>query len=525
MSKALKKLKKQLKKLRKRRLLISYFGYDRNYKNGMLRTVNGRQDAKAWKRRLGTIGRSKNAFLPMRAEDGNHKNFAFVYRNDVYALFVSVTTAAVPNGGGLKTVKTRLTLCSVPKKSSRNSVVLARDITLMIKNPDPDADTDIEVKMNPSALAQKNGILYLIDYDTKLIYRIEANELNGLTDGEEHTLTLDPVDLGAIAPGIGQYARGTAIGAATSPPGPDNTDGVDYLFALYNNPENGDPYEGYDDSVLVRLVIDEDGGLDYDAEVTMGKNTPGFSIMTPDTRVPYIVAVSIGGKITGGSTNGAASKIMSVPAFGDWSGGATTLLTGVLDGKENKFYDMFDMACSPFVDSNGYVEIVTGYYDTDQFTGLKWRFFKTTIGMLLNAQNIDLEGAIESGILTELEAGETLTPALAQDESSYGVYFLASLFEAGDTSAESRVWRFRGTELLVTLADKYGSPGKPGNPYRLFKLGYGAWDVGGENVQSAEMIIELIRQVTEGVAYKRGATAIQVPMQAAEEEEEEEEEK
>lgn len=67
----------------------------------------------------------------------------------------------------------------------------------------------------------------------------------------------------------------------------------------------------------------------------------------------------------------------------------------------------------------------------------------------------------------------------------------------------------------MTLAEAYGSPTRPGNPYRQYPLGYGLDDIGGENVQYAYLLTELFRQVKGGEAYKFGVKAHVIPRAAA----------
>jgi hypothetical protein len=495
------------KKLKKRRLLISYFTFNYLYENGALCTINGRQDGNAARPRLGTIGRVKNAQLPMRSHDRNFKNFLYIYRNDVRALYVNVTTAK--DSSGITTQKTLFTLHYIPKKSSREPVMLARDITLFAPPPDPSADplpAPVEIVINPSGIAQMGGWIYLIDYDSQKIYYLRLNELNGLPDGSNYTLTRRPLDLLGLVPELGADAKGVAIGAARDPAG------ARYLYALYNNPETS-LAEGYYPSTLVRLVISATGVLAYDTKVEMGLNTPELNILTLGTGEKYVVTSAIGGMIQGGSTNERLSTIMSVPAFGPWDNDSPVeLLRGadIETGEPYKAYDIHGIAASPRPDSDGKVLIITGYYNTPSYSGLKWRFYETTVARMLNARNETLPDAVELGILTELEDGETLSPG-DLDPVFYGVYFLNGLYEAGKNPRKDRYWIFRGTELLVTLSGAYGSPAKPANPYRFFPRGFGVDSVGGQNVQSAELPIELTRQVIAGTAHKRGITALRIP--------------
>jgi hypothetical protein len=499
---------------KKRRLLISYFGHDYQYENGALRAINGKQNANALRFKLGTIGRSKNAQLPMRPEDRNFKNFLYIYQNDIRALFGNVKTEYVEETS-IITEKTTFTLYYVPKKSSREWKELARDITLLL----PDGVT--EVVMNPGGIAQVGDWIYLIDYDSQKIYIIGVNELNGLSDGEHHKLVRAPFDLSATP--VGQpNARGMAIGAARKR-APNPEEDIQYLYALYNDLQESET-EAYKPSVLVRLTVDGDGDLAYDAQIDdVGLNTPEFSFVNRSSGEKHILVPAIGGMINGGFTNGYVSTIRSVPSFGDWSAvTAAELLTGVTDGAGNKFYDIMGISGSPRPDDNGKVLIVTGYFNTEFYTGLKWRFYETTIAKLLDAvdEELDLESALDMGILTDLEAGETLSPG--DKDKPYGVYFLNGLYETGASPEQDRYWIFRGTELLVTLAGAYGSPGKQGNPYRFFLRGYGVDDMGAENVQSADLVIELTRQVIAGEAYKRSISALPVPPPDEEEEDEEE---
>jgi hypothetical protein len=517
------KKKKKSKPKKKRRLLISFFAHDKVYENGTLRTINGRQDANAWKndpaKRLGTIGRSKNAHLPMLAGSKNYKNFAFVRELNVFSLFVNVVTDYDKTAKAISTTSTTLTLYSTPKKSAREWVMMSRDITLL------EADGVTPLKFNPSAIAQVGDRLYLIDYDTRRIIIIGTNELNGLPDGASITPNVAPFDLSTIPElevDLTYKARGVAIGAAPRRAGDGTV--TNCLFPLFNMPYDA-AAEEYEPSVLVRLAIDGDE-LVYEAHTLMGLNTPELVIFRLSTKERHVVVPAIGGKQQAGTTNEAESNIMSVPAFGDWSGGARILISGVDNESGVTSYDIRGIAASPRAENNGRVIIATGYYNTLGYTGLKWRLYETTIALLLNAQGQDLESAVTLGILKELDAGETLSPPLKDGEDPYGVYFFNVLYEAsgaGCSHKKDRYWIFLGTELLVTEVYAYSSPTRPapddplGKSYKLFPLGYGVNDIGGDNVQSAELIIELIHQVIAGVANKRSVTALPIPRAAVEE--------
>jgi hypothetical protein len=508
--------KKKSKSKKKRRILISYFAHDDLYENGALCTINGRQDANAWKGRLGTIGRPKNAHLPMLACNKNYKNFAFIRNLNVYSLYVNVVTDYDKIAGKVTTVCTQLTLYSTPKKSTREWIMMSRDIVLV------EADGVTEIKFNPSAVAQVGDWLYLIDYDSRRIFILGTNELNGLPDGSKITPKILPFDL-TVPADLDEYARGTAIGAAHQ----RNEDGTvtNCLFALYNRPED-DAAEEYNPSVLVRLTINENGTLAYDTQTTMGLNTPELNIFKLSNRRKYIVITAIGGKQQGGFTNGSDSCIMSVPAFGTWPEVGRVLITGVDSGAGGvNFYDIHGIAGSPRFDNFGRVIIGTAYFNNEFFTGLVWRLYQTTIALLLNAQSpdpdkfLDLKTAVELGVLTELDSGETLSPIDGREP--YGVYFFNVLYEAGGDGSshkQDRYWIFLGSQLVVTDVYAYGSPTKPGNPYKLFPLGYGSEDIGGLNVQSAELIIELVHQVTAGNAGKRSVTALPIPKATKKEE-------
>jgi hypothetical protein len=509
---------KKGKKDKKRRILISYFAHDRIYENGALCTINGRQDANAWKGELGTVGRAKNAHLPMLASNKNYKNFAFIRNLNVYSLFVNVVTDYDTDAEKITTVRTQLTLYSTPKKSAREWVMMSRDIELL------ESDGETAVRFNPSAVAQVGDRLYLIDYDSRKIYIIGTNELNGLPDGSKITPAMAPFDLSAVPEledVLFENARGTAIGAAhevTSATG----DVRNCLFALFNMPQD-DAAEEYEPSVLVRLNIGDEGELTYETKTEMGLNTPELNIFKLSNKKRFIVVTALGGMQKGGSTNGIDSCIMSVPAFDNtWPEEGRILITGVnYEGGTVNYYDIHGVAGSPRPDNFGRVIIATAYYNTETYTGIDWRFYETTIALLLNAQSpnpddfLSLETAVSLGVIRELDAGQTSTPSLKSGEDPYGIYFFNALYEAGGGRGSShkkdRYWLFIGTELIVTNVYAYGSPTRPGNPYKRFPLGYGVDDIGGENVQSAELVIELTHQVVAGTASKRSVTALPVP--------------
>jgi hypothetical protein len=260
---------------------------------------------------------------------------------------------------------------------------------------------------------------------------------------------------------------------------------------------------------LARLTVSGVGALTYDTKITVGPN-PQEIVPVADSNDTYLLVPAIGGMQNGGSSNGVKSIISCVPAYGDWSttaypnGVAPVLLTGDASGA----YDFKDVAASYRADnSGGVVYILTCINDTG-FYSTSWKLYKTTVGVLIGLSNKTIAAAVQDGNLTEVDWA-TGSPG----------WFWELLYETGDDDTKDRLWFFRGSAILACPALAY--PARPvsvNNPangsYRYFNFGEKDGQIGGANIDWADLTIETVRQIEAGHSLKRGVRA-SVPAGAA----------
>jgi hypothetical protein len=360
---------------------------------------------------------------------------------------------------------------------------------------------------NPHGVAEAGNVLYIIDYKSRLITILGKTELDGLNQTAK-VLNTAPFDVGAAA-GLDLNAKGQAIIALSN-------GGTTYLFALYLvNDATG---ENYSPSVLVKLSVDPSSGeLEVEEQTRLGLNAVEI-IPIADSSVTggiRLLIPEIGGMQKAGSTNAGASDIRSVVAFDAFPAAADRFLTG-----DSASYDIRAIAAPRPSGGSGAdtVYILTIVY-TSTYEGTNWRLYQTSISRLIS---LITGGAPQ----TLSQASSGANPALAitdSDTSAAGSkgYYWDILFENGTSGTGGnidRLWFFRGSPLLMTQAGAYSTSNAAN-----FAAGTGTGTIGGQNINSVDLITETLSQAAAGVSLKRsmgGGTAITASAASSTEEEE-----
>lgn len=509
-------------------LLASFTVLNKEYGNPSFRFIRGLQDASSsgTAPTAGTIDNPRDTGVPMRPTVVDPKICSFIYNGEARFLLAKVVTPVSGHDGE----DTVYSMIAAPTPPYGSWSVLAKDILLQYppRNGAP-------VATNPRGLAQNRGFLHIADWDSQKIYTVGTDELNGLTDGTRFTLTREPFDVSAAAVAAGAAAlpadaKGQAIILIK-----DNsvTPGQRYLFVLFVVSDNSiNPQQPeYDFSILVRLKVDENGNMTYDAQTTVGKNAVEIipiSRVTPTsgdsegdgTSETYLLIPAMGGPQKGGAANGEASNVYRVPAFGNWTGPS---VVPALIGETGRG-DFRAIAASDRADGAGIVYILIGYFNSLNYNGFTWELFKSTVDKMIASEEATITEAIADGTLVRVDFGTTISPNAA---NPYGIYFWDVLYETSvdATDSKDRLHFFKGSALQVTPAGKYPNPAPDpdaiqppsddpapvtGPGYVLFPLGVRDGRMGGYNVDSADLSAETLRQYKAGVSLKRGAKATHI---------------
>jgi hypothetical protein len=467
-----------------KKLLLTYSVLDAVYKNSSLRFLRGLQDATSSPANIGTISIPRDTCVPLLPTDPDPKMFSYAYKGEARVLLAKVVTPV--SGSAANTTWTLLAPAAPPYGPW---ATLARDITLQ------DSLGNV-IATNPYGVAQVGDWLYIVDYDAKKIYTVGVNELNGLPTGSTYALSQAPLDLSANLPAD---AKGQAIIALQN-------GSTSYLFALYITLNSSYVHSA---GTLVRLTVNATTGApSYNLKSTTGLNPQEIiPLIRDNTTNPttYVVVPCVGGSQQGGgATNGALSMIQSLPAFIPvWPTTLTTNIVGDPSGTPGS-YDIFNLAGTIRVGDSGIVYILTYDYDNN-YTATDWQLYSTTIGNLLGQINTALSGA--NFISVDSGSG---TPG----------YFWNILFENSDDLGSDRLWFFEGSALLVNPALAY-TPAPQSDPAnKFYPIGNAAGQIGGENVDWADLTIETVNQAAAGVSLKRSVQAQKAPAPKAEGEEE-----
>jgi hypothetical protein len=373
--------------------------------------------------------------------------------------------------------------------------LLARDIKLKANG--------VAVLANPYGLAQIGNTLYIVEYDTQRIYSLGVNELNGLPDGAEFTLDEPCVDLTAQL--NEPDAKAQAIIAMTPATGNPI---VAVLFTASAVDDPDDPELTHKRGILARLIVGATGTLTYDAKVLVGRN--------PQELVPVmdkLLIPAIGGMQKEGSSNGLNTNISCVSIFGSWSGYAQNTAPILVTGDPSGTYDFKAIGASYRQDGQGWAYILM-LINNAGFVSTNWQLYRIKIVDLLALNNVRI-GSIPTAKITMIDWG-------VEDPG----WFWELLYETADAPTKDRLWFFRGGAILSCPALDYPdhpvSSTEPSNgSYRYFDFGEKDGDIGGANIDWADLTIETARQIAAGHSLKRGGRAA-VPAGAAAAAEEEE---
>jgi hypothetical protein len=467
---------------------------DAKYLNHTLRYLAGKQDADATVSSLGTLGNPQDTYIPVLASEEDLKEFSYVFKNGVRMLVAKIDTPTA----GQTSLPVRWSLIAVPKTPFQTWATLTRDIKFKLSADGP------LITGNPNGVAQVGDDLYIIDYDSKKIYIVGVNEINGLPHGSEYVLTKTPIDLSTFV--TQDNAKGQAIIAHK------DGDGKDCLFALYLNYDSEE--KEHSNGILVRLKKNTAGtAFVPDVKTLVGKNPQEIIAVTLSTGVVHLLVPAIGGEQNATLSNFENSTITSVPAFDTaWPTAAIPRLTGNLVSSSGgaPSGDFRAIASTHRADNLGNVYIMLSRFDKADFSEIIYQIYRTSVALLLNGMGQSVDDAVAAGILTPVESGTVISPPPV-DGSPYGIYYSNILYVGGDEPRNDLLIVFRGSEMLVTLPDAYGSPQvESGNPYRVFAIGNHEGDLGGENVNSIEVLVEALRQALAGTSGKRGVRPMRI---------------
>jgi hypothetical protein len=475
-------------------LLLDYTVLDAVYNNGKFRFIAGDNG-------VSSIADPADTGLqdidPTTDEDP--VLFSYLKGTSPRALLVNITTN-IPAPVPPPTSTGKYTVC-VPAASGdtftwdylrSGSAIRAKDIPLQFNN--------VDVAGNPHGIVKVGDFLYIVEYDTAKIYRLDTSTFEGKAAGNACQVT--PVaDATSLLPSkLGLHHHGEALITLSN-------GGDKYVYALFTSAtiDSAGYPDVYEQSTVVRYLVDSSSGNLSNSGVTrVGKNATAL-IPIGSGRTVSILVPAIGGKQNYGSTNGTDSNLTRISApFGSFT--ASTLITGdaatALTSTGN--YDIRGVAVS--ADGyNAYILLVT--YNANYQAC--WRLYKTTVTVILNGGGHPISHL--SG-LTSVENG-------------FGVpgYYWEIIYD--NTVSGGRLWFLKGTPIRVSAGGNY-------NP-AIKNIAYPYTDdetaIAG-NVNSADLIGEMLYQAEQGamVNTRLGTTrhlakAVQAAKMAAKAATEEEE--
>jgi hypothetical protein len=348
-------------------------------------------------------------------------------------------------------------------------------------------------------------MLYIIDYDTRMIYLLGGDDLNGKTGG---TCPVSAFNIGSAA-SLPEEARAQALIALNNS-----------LFALYiNSTANGNLHNP---GILVRVTVSGDPPvtLTYSAKTTVGLNPQMIIPLNPSSASPTLLIPAIGGKQQDqGLGNYGQSNISKIGAFSDpkWGDIATKILvsnhpsTVPVPSPGNPpavcyTLDLQAVAASGDTGNNEIVYILSGIYQgkwTPPTTPItkKYTLWKTTVSNLTSL-------SADTTVLTAYTNGKL---SLAETGGDVGLpgYFWDIFYENKGAGQVGRLWFLRGSPIIVSEAADYGAGSL------VFGRGTSAGQIGGQNVNSVDLTAETARQVQAGVSLRRGLRAHQPAIRAA----------
>jgi hypothetical protein len=470
--------------------LLTYTVMDASYQNGKLMNVKGLENAvpaaSPQAADVGTVNNPTQSVITIDSSKEDPVVFSFEYAptpTGPKELRMLLATIVTPTPGQASTA----CLYSLLKMTTNGDwTALATNVQLVTPSPN-----SVNCANNPHGVAQIGNMLYIVDYDTQMIYPLGGNDLTG-TGGICAVGT--PISL--VSTLSDPYARAQAIIAL------DN-----FLFALYISctADGETHYNG----TLVR--VDLTSTPPY-TKTTVGMNPQMIIPIYPTSGSTILLIPAIGGKQRGGGVgNYTVSNITKVGAFDNWvqvpaqvilvSNGPSTVPTPPVGAPPAVSYtlDIQAIAGPEEGDDNRIVYILSGIYQGD-WTSKTYALWKTTADNLDNLGNdTTVLDAYDNGDLSQADTGNV------------SGYFWDIFYEnKGTTGAQvGRLWFLRGSPIIVSPASNYNAGSK------FFDRGTGSGKINGENVNSVDLTAEIARQVQAGVSLRRGLRAHKPSIRAA----------
>jgi hypothetical protein len=435
----------------------------------------------------------RDAMTPVVAGLTDLALHSLVWRNEVRMLVAKITSK-----GGTPSSSSKYGLLGVPRRPREGWPVLADNVTL-------EYPAGTEAASDLRGLVQVKDWNYGIDYDSRKILILGANELNGLFN-VSHTLEIEPYDLSAEAE-LPADAKGWAIAALR-----DEATDTDYVFALYNQPTTSSA-TAYTDSILVKMKVNKDDGtLEVVETLTLTGvlNAQGLAPVIADDGSLAFIIPAIGGMQQGGATNQMNSVLAKVTnLFGDAATPATPMavdkvLTGDPTSTPTPPRPTWDIAGFTAALRKGGVAYIRASKYNEGWTSDNFTYYKTTVSKLLNLTasktlwNAYVDGTLEiaeEGAVTSsnfIEAGGVTSPAPC------GIYFHDLLIAMGDEPEDDEIFVFQGSAFKVCDALHYDARSLG------FGLGNDDGQIGGYDVNSVDATWESERQIRNGMHYKHG---------------------
>jgi hypothetical protein len=488
-------------------LILGYSVLDEGYEEGKIMAVSGKDNTDSWDG--DDINDPVNTGYQLdQVNDHDPLLNPLVSEGNLQILLSKITTNPPDQPSS--------TTYTVLQPSNMNmtdwSVPVAENIVLTYGN--------VPVATNPHGLAQVNDFAYIGDYDSHKIFLLGAGELNKTTTSP-HPLAEAPFNLDDVTALelFLENAKGQSIIALQSKTSGEDGGPVDYVFALLIVYDADRTEWGY--SLLVRLIVNSDGSLQYDTHTTVGKNAQEmWPIFKGDTDDDVLLVIpAIGGEQNAGTTNGTESNICAVPAFGAWpvpadpdALAAKVLLTG--DPQEDPAdlpvpryaRDIRVAAASTRASPDALAFIMAAGFTAD-YRGADFRIYRTTaedlFGLYTSTSATPTISSLVPEIFEVVREGQVYSSA--EPLAPYGDYYLGLLYENADDPAGERVLQFLGSALTIDSAANFGGRSL------TFGLGNGPGHIGGKNVNSAAQLAETIRQFESGLSLKRSVKATRAP--------------
>jgi hypothetical protein len=475
-------------------LLAAYSVMDKLYYNGCVMQIRG---CPAFDRgNVLSVSNPRAAYVPLAVDMRDPKLLPFAFAQDPVLLIPKVTTV---QAGSPSTCKYGLWAPDARGGMAWKS--LSRDVVLQYTPPSADPNNDpvpVNVATNPNGLAQAGNMLFLVDYDSTMVYMLGANELNGLPSGP-HELFYTPLDLSASpgadpkGAGLPPTARGQDVVAMKG------TDGNIYVFALFIDTNSQAEVWGTSTLVMMKVVDAAKQELEYITHVTVGINAQEIIPVASDSgSVTFLIPCYGGRQKDDGTTNGTDSAILKVAAsFTNSNMVSTILITGDTMNTLPTNPSAYDIRALAARLGGGWLYLLCGTMNADG--NQDWTLYKADMAAVL-------------ALTTPLTLGEAedehIMEIVDQGNNDPGNYWDICI-ETGIDITGDRLWFMKGSDIMVTGVEEYGDDVKNFNP------GYGAGEIGGENVNCVAFIAETLRQAAIGLSMKRGLVGSMIPIVSA----------